>query len=54
MVTEADCPGLRNGPTSTPWMSSGTTKWTVNLRKGTYYFVCDPHHTIMQGVLEVT
>jgi plastocyanin len=32
----------------------GTTKWTVNLKKGTYHFVCDPHHTIMHGVLTVT
>ena len=34
--------------------STGTTKWTVKLKKGTYHFVCDPHHTIMHGVLEVT
>jgi plastocyanin len=32
----------------------GTTKWTVSLKKGTYHFVCDPHHTIMHGVLNVT
>jgi plastocyanin len=32
----------------------GTTKWTVKLKKGTYHFVCDPHHTIMHGVLTVT
>jgi plastocyanin len=32
----------------------GTTKWTVTLKKGTYHFVCDPHHTIMHGVLNVT
>jgi plastocyanin len=32
----------------------GTTKWSVNLKKGTYHFVCDPHHTIMHGVLTVT
>jgi plastocyanin len=32
----------------------GTTKWTVKLRKGTYHFVCDPHRTIMHGVLNVT
>jgi plastocyanin len=32
----------------------GTTKWTVKLKKGTYHFVCDPHHTIMHGVLKVT
>jgi plastocyanin len=33
---------------------TGTTKWTVTLKKGTYHFVCDPHHTIMHGVLKVT
>jgi plastocyanin len=31
-----------------------TTKWTVKLKKGTYHLVCDPHHTIMHGVLTVT
>jgi plastocyanin len=38
--------------TSVP--GTGTTKWTVKLKKGTYNFVCDPHHTIMHGVLKVT
>jgi plastocyanin len=33
---------------------TGTTKWTVRLKKGTYHFVCDPHRTIMHGVLKVT
>ena len=33
---------------------TGTTKWTVKLKKGTYRFVCDPHRTIMHGVLKVT
>ena len=32
----------------------GTTTWTVKLKKGTYKFVCDPHRTIMRGVLRVT
>jgi plastocyanin len=31
-----------------------TTNWTVKLKKGTYRFVCDPHKTIMHGVLKVT
>src|ERR1700755_1386223 len=26
---------------------TGTTTWTVKLKKGTYHFVCDPHRTIM-------
>ena len=38
--------------TSVPAVS--TTKWTVKLKKGTYRFVCDPHKTIMHGVLTVT
>jgi plastocyanin len=33
---------------------TGTTKWTVKLKKGTYRFACDPHRTIMHGVLKVT
>jgi plastocyanin len=33
---------------------TGTTKWTVKLKKGTYHFVCDPHRTIMHGILRVT
>jgi plastocyanin len=33
---------------------TGTTRWTVKLKKGTYHFVCDPHRTIMHGVLTVT
>ena len=32
----------------------GTTTWTVKLKKGTYKFVCDPHASIMRGVLKVT
>jgi plastocyanin len=32
----------------------GTYKWTVRLKRGTYRFICDPHATIMQGVLKVT
>ena len=43
-------PGL-NKLTSVP--GTGTTKWTVKLTKGTYHFVCDPHRTIMHGILKV-
>jgi plastocyanin len=32
----------------------GTKTWTVKLKKGTYRFVCDPHASIMKGVLRVT
>jgi plastocyanin len=31
-----------------------TYTWKVTLKKGTYKFVCDPHKTIMHGVLKVT
>jgi plastocyanin len=41
-----------NKVTSVP--GTGTTKWTVKLKKGTYSFVCDPHRTIMHGVLTVS
>ena len=44
-------PGI-DKKTSVP--GTGTTKWTVKLKKGTYHFVCDPHRTIMHGVLAVT
>jgi plastocyanin len=44
-------PGV-NKFTSVPWV--GTKTWTVKLKKGTYRFVCDPHATIMKGVLRVT
>jgi plastocyanin len=41
-----------NKLTSVP--ATRTTKWTVTLKKGTYHFVCDPHRTIMHGILRVT
>jgi plastocyanin len=44
-------PGVNKATSVT---GTGTTKWTVNLKKGTYHFVCDPHRTIMHGVLNVT
>jgi plastocyanin len=31
-----------------------TYTWTVLLKRGTYRFICDPHRTIMKGVLTVT
>jgi plastocyanin len=31
-----------------------TYVWKVTLKKGTYTFVCDPHASIMHGVLKVT
>ena len=44
-------PGV-NKTTSIPDVR--TTKWTVRLKKGTYHFVCDPHRSIMHGILKVT
>jgi plastocyanin len=44
-------PGV-NKKTSVPAVKTYT--WTVTLKKGTYRFVCDPHATIMHGVLKVT
>ena len=32
---------------------TGTTKWTLTLRNGTYRFVCDPHKTSMKGAFIV-
>ena len=44
-------PGVNKATSVT---GTGTTKWTVHLKRGTYHFVCDPHQTIMHGVLNVT
>jgi plastocyanin len=33
---------------------TGTKKWTVTLKKGTYKFVCDPHATMMKGSFKVS
>jgi plastocyanin len=34
--------------------ATGTTTWTVTLKKGKYTFVCDPHVTIMHGSFTVS
>jgi plastocyanin len=31
-----------------------TYTWSVTLKRGTYRFICDPHKTIMHGVLRLT
>lgn len=33
---------------------TGTTKFTVKLKKGTYTIVCDPHSSTMRTTLKVT
>jgi plastocyanin len=40
-----------NKRTSVP--STGTTTWTVRLRRGTYRYVCDPHAEMMKGSFTV-
>ena len=32
---------------------TGTTKWTVSLKKGSYGYVCDPHASSMNGKFTV-
>jgi Copper binding proteins, plastocyanin/azurin family len=44
-------PGV-NKSTSVP--GTGTSTWTVKLKKGTYRYVCDPHASIMKGSFRVT
>jgi hypothetical protein len=44
-------PGV-NKSTSVP--GTGTSTWTVKLKKGTYRYVCDPHASIMHGSFRVT
>ncbi len=33
---------------------TGTTTWTLTLKKGTYKIVCDPHASTMKTTLKVT
>ena len=33
---------------------TGTTTWTVTLKRGTYTFICDPHELSMKGSLKVS
>ena len=33
---------------------SGTTTWTLTLKKGKYTYVCDPHASFMKGSFTVT
>ena len=44
-------PGV-NKSTSVP--GTGSSTWTVKLKKGTYRYVCDPHAPIMKGSFRVT
>ena len=33
---------------------TGSSTWTLTLKKGTYKYVCDPHKTIMHGSFTVS
>lgn len=39
---------------STGVSKTGTVKWTVTLKKGTYKYVCDPHAAVMKGSFKVS
>ena len=34
--------------------ATGTSTWTVTLKKGTYTYVCDPHASTMRGTFKVS
>jgi plastocyanin len=34
--------------------STGTSTWTLTLKKGAYKYICDPHAAIMKGSFKVT
>jgi len=38
---------------STSVGGTGTFKWTLTLKKGTYKYVCDPHASFMKGSFTV-
>jgi plastocyanin len=44
--------GLVEQETSVP--ETGTVKWTLVLKKGSYTYVCDPHADMMRGSFVVT
>jgi plastocyanin len=44
-------PGINK---TTSVSATGTSTWTVTLKKGTYKYVCDPHAAIMKGSFKVT
>jgi plastocyanin len=60
-ITVSDRSGAHNFHLTGPGVNkktsvggSGTTTWTVTLRKGTYRFVCDPHASGMRGSFKVS
>jgi plastocyanin len=60
-IVVADKSGIHNfhltGPgvnKKTSVAGTGTTTWTLTLRRGTYKFVCDPHASSMKGSFKVS
>lgn len=60
-ITVKDRSNIHNFHLTGPGVNKKTTvravatfKWKVTLKRGTYRFVCDPHASIMKGVLKVT
>jgi plastocyanin len=60
VITVKDRSNIHNfhliGPGLNKKTSVGAVKtytWKVTLKKGQYRFICDPHATIMKGVLKV-
>ena len=39
---------------STSVSKTGSSSWTITLKKGKYTFVCDPHASIMKGSFTVS
>ena len=61
LIVVADKSKLHNFHLSGPGVNkkttvafTGTVKWTVTLKKGTYKFICDPHVLVMKGSFKVT
>jgi plastocyanin len=61
LIVVSDKSGIHNFHLKGPGLNkktgvsfSGTIKWKVTLKKGTYRYVCDPHATIMKGSFKVT
>jgi plastocyanin len=60
VITVKDRSSIHNFHLTGPGVNKATSvvavktyTWKVTLKKGTYRFVCDPHATIMKGVLKV-
>jgi plastocyanin len=61
LIVVSDKSGLHNFHLFGPGLNkktgvgfTGTVRWTVTLKKGTYKFICDPHALVMKGSFKVT